>query len=105
MVKEVTDTTFTSELNSEESIVVVDFWAPWCGPCRMLSPIMEQLSSELVSKVKFIKINVDSSPLLAKKFRISSIPTIMIFKEGKLKKTIIGSTPKNELIRTIKKFL
>lgn len=103
MIKEVTDITFTREVNSEESIVVVDFWAPWCGPCKMISPIMEQLSRELGSKVKFIKINVDSSPILARKFRISSIPTIMIFKEGKLKKTIVGFTPKDELVHNIKK--
>lgn len=105
MIKEVTDITFARELNSEESIVVVDFWAPWCSPCKMVSPIMEQLSRELGSKVKFIKINVDSSPILARKFRISSIPTIMIFKEGKLKKTIIGFTPKNQLVNNIKKLL
>ncbi len=105
MIKEVTDITFARELNSEESIVVVDFWAPWCGPCKMVSPIMDQLSRELGSKVKFIKINVDSSPILARKFRISSIPTIMIFKGGKLKKTIIGFTPKNELANNIKKLL
>ncbi|MCY6369133.1 thioredoxin [Clostridium ganghwense] len=86
MITEVNDKTFNREIGNDESVVVADFWAPWCGPCRMVSPIIDQLAKELGTKVKFVKINVDSSPTLARKFRISSVPTIIIFKKGKLKK-------------------
>ena len=77
--------------------VLVDFWAPWCGPCRMVAPIVEELAKEYSAKAKFAKVNVDESPTVASSYGIMSIPTIIIFKGGKPAEQIIGYKPKNEL--------
>ena len=77
--------------------VLVDFWAPWCGPCRAVAPIVEELAKEYSGKAGFAKVNVDEAPLLASQYGVMSIPTIMVFKDGKPAEQIIGYKPKNEL--------
>ena len=101
MIKEINTYNFNNEVFIPNTPVVVDFWAPWCGPCKMVSPILESLSHELSSQVKFVKVNVDSNPIIAQNFRISSIPTILIFKNGRVHQTIIGFLPKQKIKKAI----
>jgi thioredoxin len=94
----VTSKNFSNEVEKSQLPVIADFWASWCGPCRMLSPILEQAAKELEGKAVVAKINVDDEPELANKFSISSIPTIMVFKNGKVVKKSIGVISKEQII-------
>lgn len=105
MVKEIGDLNFESEINEKEKLVVVDFWAPWCGPCKMLGPVIEETSEELSEKAKFVKVNVDENPNTAGKFAIASIPTVMIFKDGNPVDTLVGFRPKQSIISEIEKHI
>ncbi|MEG2354109.1 MAG: thioredoxin [Clostridium sp.] len=96
MMLEVNNSNFMKEVLSEDRLVVADFWASWCGPCKMLSPVLEEISSEM-KNVKFVKINIDENPSLAQQFRIASVPTLMVFKAGDLKNKIVGFKPKHEI--------
>lgn len=98
------DRTFTSEV-SKHDLMVVDFWAPWCGPCQYVSPIVEELAKDYAGKVAFGKLNVDDNPMIATQFRVMSIPTIMFFKKGKLVDMQIGAVPKQFLDQKIKKHI
>jgi thioredoxin 1 len=100
----VTDASFDKVVQGAEA-VVVDFWAPWCGPCRMLAPIVEELASAYQGKVVFGKLNMDENPLTAERFGIMSIPTLLFFKNSKLVDSIIGVVPKAYLEGKIKKLL
>ncbi len=91
-----TDSNFASEVR-KYPLMIVDFWAPWCGPCRMVSPIIEQLAREYSGKVAFGKVNVDENQRIAASFGIQSIPTLMIFKAGKVVDVIIGAMPKAQI--------
>jgi thioredoxin 1 len=99
-----TDSNFASEI-SKYPIMLVDFWAPWCGPCRMVSPIIEQLSREYSGKVAFGKVNVDENQRIAASFGIQSIPTLMIFKGSKAVDVIIGAMPKAQIEMKLKQQL
>ncbi len=99
-----TDRTFTSEV-SKHDLMVVDFWAPWCGPCQYVSPIVEELARDYAGKVAFGKLNVDDNPMVATQFRIMSIPTIMFFKKGKVVDMQIGAVPKQFLDQKIRKHI
>ncbi len=99
-----TDRTFTSEI-SKHDLMVVDFWAPWCGPCQYVSPIVEELARDYAGKVAFGKLNVDDNPMVATQFRIMSIPTIMFFKKGKVVDMQIGAVPKQFLDQKIRKHI
>ena len=94
---DITDQSFESEVLSSPGIVLVDCWAPWCGPCRMIAPVLEELASEYRGKVKIAKLDTDENPKTAMKFNIQSIPTMLIFKEGNHIDTLVGALPKQEI--------
>jgi len=100
-VKEVTDETFNKDVLNSTVPVLVDFWAPWCGPCRMVSPLVEELAGDFAGKVNFVKLNTDDNPGTAMNYGIRSIPTLMIFKAGQPVGQIIGFRPKVELKKHI----
>ena len=100
-VPEVTDTDFEAEVLKSSQPVLVDFWAPWCGPCRMIAPMVEELAGENSDSLKVVKMNVDNSQTTAGKFDISSIPTLMIFKNGEVVDRFVGAQPKNRLQEAI----
>ena len=102
-VYEVSDATFVEE--TKEGLVLVDFWAPWCGPCRMVAPVLDEISEELGDKVKIVKVNVDDNPDTSKEFGIMSIPTLFVKQNNEVKETIIGYRPKEELDEVIAKYL
>ena len=94
---EVTDANFEAEVLKDEKPVLVDFWAPWCGPCRMVAPVVDELSDEYDGKVKFVKLNTDDNIQTASKYGIRSIPTLLVFKGGEPVGQIIGFRPKSDL--------
>jgi thioredoxin 1 len=93
----VTDTNFEEEIEKHEGLAVVDFWATWCGPCRMVAPILDQLAVEYNGKAKVAKLDVDANQQTTMRFNVRSIPTILFFKGGKLVDTVIGAVPKAKL--------
>lgn len=93
----VTDTTFEQEIEKHEGLAVVDFWATWCGPCRMVAPILDQLAAEYDGKAKVAKLDVDANQQTTIRFNVRSIPAILFFKNGKLVDTVIGAVPKAKL--------
>ena len=96
-VSKVSDATFDAEVLKSKEPVVVDFWAEWCGPCRMIAPALEEISGSLGDKVKIVKLNVDENPATAQKYGIMSIPTLMLFKNGQLASRQVGAAPKQKL--------
>ncbi len=97
MVEKVTDATFEQDVLKASGPVVVDFWAEWCGPCRTISPALEEISHSLNGKVKIVKLNVDENPNTTAKYGIMSIPTLMLFKNGQLASRQVGAAPKQKL--------
>ena len=95
----VTDATFGTEIEEHKGLAVVDFWAAWCGPCRMIAPILDQLASEYNGKAKVVKVDVDTNQQTAMRFNVRSIPSILFFKDGKHVDTIVGAVPKSHLER------
>ena len=98
---EVTDETFADEIEGAEGLAMVDFWAEWCGPCRMVSPIVEELAGEYSDQVKVGKVDVDENQKTAQKFNIRSIPSILFFKDGEHVDTVVGAVPKAQLEKKI----
>ena len=97
----VTDASFESDVIQSTEPVVVDFWAEWCGPCKMIGPSLEELAKDYAGKVKIVKLNVDENPGVAGKLGIRSIPTLMLFKDGKVASQKVGTAPKGELAKWI----
>jgi thioredoxin 1 len=100
-----TDSNFDTEVLKSDLPVLVDFWAPWCGPCRMVGPIVDQLATELQGKLKVVKVNTDENQSVAVRYGIRSIPTLGIFKDGKVVDTVIGAVPKQYLQEKVKPYL
>ncbi len=100
MAKVATNTNF-SELLQSEKLVIVDFWATWCGPCRMISPILDELSEEMADKIEVVKVNVDDADEIAAQYRIMSIPTLLFVKNGQVVDKSVGAMPKNVLVDKI----
>ena len=104
-VPAVTDANFKVEVLDSADLVLVDFWAPWCGPCRMVAPVVEEIAEMFIGKVKVVKLNTDENPNIASQYGIRSIPTLMIFKEGQKVDTVVGAVPKTTLANTLTKHL
>jgi len=96
-VREVTDDNFQTEVLESEVPVLVDFWAPWCGPCRMVAPVVEEIAKEKGDALKVVKLNVDENQQTAMSYNVMSIPTLMVFRHGQQVKTVIGAYPKKRL--------
>jgi len=98
-VREVTDASFEEDVLSSELPVVIDFWAPWCGPCRAVHPILEQLAEEHAGRVEFAKLNIDEHPEAASRYDVFSIPTVILFEDGEPRETVIGAYPRSHFER------
>jgi thioredoxin 1 len=102
---DVTDATFADEVLNSKDTIMVDFWAEWCGPCRAVSPILDQIASEHADKIKIVKLNVDDNPQMAMKYQITSIPAMKVFRGGEVVKTVIGAKPKPAIEADLAEFL
>lgn len=100
-VLEITDSNFETEVNQSTLPVLIDFWAPWCAPCRAIGPVIEQIASEMDGKVRVGKVNVDQNPKISTQFRIQAIPAIFIFQNGEVKEKVVGVASKADLLAKI----
>ncbi len=105
IIMNVTDANFAEEVIGSELPVLVDFWAVWCGPCRMVAPFVEQIAQEYSDQLKVAKLNVDENQGIPAKYGIMSIPTLLLFKGGELKETIVGALPKDKIVDAVSKHL
>ncbi len=99
------DSTFDEEIASSEEPVLVDFWAEWCGPCKMIAPILDEMADEQAGKLKIGKLNVDDNPDIARRFDVMSIPTLILFKDGQPAKRMVGAKGKNQLVQELAEYL
>lgn len=104
-ITEVIDSSFYDEVINTKGLVLVDFWAPWCGPCRMIGPIVDEIAQQYGDQLKIVKINTDKNPNTATEYGIRSIPTVMIFSDGDKIDMVIGSVPKSTLVARLEKYM
>ncbi|MGI8662196.1 MAG: thioredoxin [Acidimicrobiales bacterium] len=100
-----TDSTFDEEIGAATETVVVDFWAEWCGPCKMIAPILEEIAGEQAGKVKIAKLNVDDNPDVARRFEVMSIPTLIVFKDGQPVRRMVGAKGKGQLLQELSEYI
>ncbi len=101
----ITDGSFQEEVMKSDVPVVIDFWATWCGPCKLIAPIMEEMAEEYDGKAKIGKVDVDNNQQIAVQYGIRSIPTVLIFKDGELKENIVGAVPKKQIVEKLEQYL
>jgi thioredoxin 1 len=101
----VTDATWTTEVLEADKPVLIDFWAEWCGPCRMVAPVIDEIAAEQADHIKVVKLNVDENPDVARQYRVMSIPTMLVVSDGVEKKRIVGAKPKSALLGELSEFL
>jgi len=104
-ISTLTDTIFDEEIGSASEPVIVDFWAEWCGPCKMIAPILEEIATEQAGKVKVAKLNVDDNPDAARRYEVMSIPTLIVFRDGQPVKRLIGAKGKGQLLQELSEFI
>jgi len=104
-VVHVTDDSFDEEVLTSEKPVLVDFWAAWCGPCRMIAPIIEEIANDYWEKMKFVKLNVDENQKMPANYGVMSIPTLIVFEKGEVKKKLVGAMPKKKLMEELSAWL
>lgn len=104
-VTSVTVDSFDETITNSQTPVLVDFWAQWCGPCKMIAPVLDEISSEIPDKLKIVKVNVDENPDLARRFEVMSIPTLIVFKDGDIAKRLVGAKNKNALLDDLSDFI
>lgn len=102
---EVNDNTFEQEVINSSELTVVDFWAPWCGPCRKLGPVLDEIGQEYAGKIKIVKVNTDENLKTAKEYSVSGLPSILIFKDGNPLERLVGLMPKSSIVSNIEKHL
>ncbi len=100
-----TDASFDEEIGSADTAIVVDFWAEWCGPCKVIAPVLDEIAEENAGKLRVGKLNVDDSPDVARRFEVMSIPTLIVFKDGQAKKRLVGAKGKGQLMSELSEFL
>ncbi len=105
MSKNVTTASFQDDVLASAKPVLVDFWAEWCGPCRMVSPILDEIANEYGDKIEIVKVNVDDEPGLAQQYGITGIPALQVFQNGKVVKSMVGAKPKAVLVKDLEEFL